>query len=596
VIEDVEIRISSHHLEIADEIMRIEPPGLFGYSASLPGLFCYPVSLPVTFNESSWLSFDLRAFIDNELVTEEYYAIDIDLPVESEPETIHSIEPSRVRPGETLTIYSYMPGMASGRINNGSIRVSIWPRKKGASSPLAANLPANYCGKGIFNTSWQVPGDLDLFDPNWEATELSVEIETYNSELDWLRGTPRDWRYFTVPLGDLFLAISGNIEGDNLELNMSVVDLEFQPVSEANLTLRFEQHLSLPEATDEIIENRSAPLTDFQGKSFYSYWLNESCSWVELRAQASKNDSITVIKRNFASSPYVYFEYFHVVPKNYNYLDVYLEKRKNMIDMTFQAYLGGTPLGGTPLSNAVITVSPLSNAVITVYSVWTRGIMAVKNYTTSENGEFEVKIPYPPNIKGNDEIYLIFGYYNGSVWMHERFYLGYVDRDFNDVGSKKDISIRFEQKEGLIAASFIVKVPESCPFARLYAFAFFEDTDAYPPPDYGYDYRDERAGIPKNNRISVGISYPIGLTPRYLVVYAQIADLSEPSGYRRLIWITDSQGNVLSQERQSESLEARLALGVAVIGGIFMILLIGMVIGYLGHVAVGKRQKNLKIV
>ncbi len=582
VIEDVEIRISSHHLEIEDEIMRTEPPGLFGYPASLPGLFCYPVSLPVTFSESSWLSFDLRAFIDNELVTEEDYDIDIDLPVEPEPETIHSIEPSRVRPGETLTIYSYMPGMASGRINNASIMVSIWPQKKGASSPLAANIPANYCGKGIFNTSWQVPGDLDLFDPNWETTALSVEIETYDSELDWPGVAPPDWRWFTVPLGDLFLAINGKIEGNNLELDMSVADLEFRPVSEANLTLSFEQHLSLPEATNEIIENRSAPLTDFQGKSFYSYRLNESCYWVEVRAQASKNDSITVIKSGFVSHSYVGFEYFDVVPKNYNYFDGYLEKRKNMIDMTFQAYLEGTPL---------------SNTVITVYPVWARGIMVIKNYTTSENGEFEVKIPYPPNIKGNDEIYLIFSYYNGSVWVYERFYFGYIDRDFNDVGSKKDISIRFEQKEGFIAVNFVVKVPESCPFARLSAFAFFEDTDAYSPLVYGYDYWDEHTGIPKNNRISAGISYPIGLTPRYLIVYAQIADLSEPSGYRWLIWITDSQGNVLSQERQSESLEARLALGVAAIGGIFVILLIGMVMGYLGHVAVGKgRKKGLKHV
>jgi hypothetical protein len=305
VIEDTEIRISSYPLEIINEIMSKESRGLFSYH----------ISLPSTFNESWWLDFHLSAFIDGELATEEWYEIEIELPIEPELETVHSIEPSHVKPGETLEIYSYMPEMANGRINDGYIMVSIWPNTKWdvSPSPLAANLPVTYLGKGIFYTSWQVPRDIDLFDPNWETTELIVEIE--------VRGLEWSGAGLYVPLGDLLLAINGRIEDNNLELDISVVDFEFQPISEANLTLRFEQHLNLPEVTDPMIENRNAPLTDFQGRSFYSYRLNESCYWVDVTAQASKNDSIVVKTAWFSPGSSYPSGYFHVTPKNYNYFD-----------------------------------------------------------------------------------------------------------------------------------------------------------------------------------------------------------------------------------------------------------------------------------
>ncbi|MHA2370879.1 MAG: hypothetical protein ACXADX_18855, partial [Candidatus Hodarchaeales archaeon] len=378
VIQDANLEITSWDLEIEDGAME-NSLGLFSYLVVIPGDF-----------EEGDLYLRVEAFIDGVMVTDESYSVDLQPP--KEPVTLHAMPQRIIMPGETLTIYSYMPEMADGRISNGTVTMNI----RSGLGTLASDIASTYSGNGVFVSSWQVPAALDLVDPRWDDSRIIIEMGS--------EGVIADWESFILPLGEFFLFVDGAITGNSLELTMETVTPDYWPESNVDLFLTFDQRLG---NGSHLIENKTAPPTDSKGRAQYSYELDATCSRVIVRVQASKGDAVVVSSEWIWRPTLPGLSWFSVLP-TLSYIDEIMAGKTDKIKLTLQATLGE---------------NPLANAEIAVYQVWTKGIIEVANYTTSDTGEFHIIAEYPQGMSDTDEIQFEFGYYNGTTWLYSISYV-----------------------------------------------------------------------------------------------------------------------------------------------------------------------------
>lgn len=527
VIQDASLEISSWDLEIDEETME-NTNGLFSYLVVIPGDF-----------EQEDLYLSVEATVGGVMVAIESYSIELQPP--KEPETLHAMPQRIVKPGEILTIYSYMPEMADGRITNGNITMEI----DCDLGPLASDLAATYSGNGVFVTTWQVPATLDLTDPRWDDSRITLDIEA--------EGLITDSERLSVALGQFFLSADGAITGNSLELNMETVTPDFHPNPNVDLLLTLDQRL---ENGSHIIENKTAPPTDSKGQSEYSYELEETCSRVIARVQASKGDSVVVSSEWIWRSTLPYLSWFSVVP-TLSYVDEIIAGKTDKIKFTFQAMLGE---------------SRLSNAEIVVYQVWTKGIIEVANYTTSETGEFDITAEYPRGMSDTDEIRFEFGYYNGTAWLYSISYLSLTKMSEPlRTGDKNAISLVLTKQETQTVAEITITIPSSVPFVLVTGYAIFGEATTILDL-LSWFYQEDLGGIPQNGKVSFKHPYPNHFTPRYFLVNALLADTSEPTGYSEVIWILDGTGKVVDIQRESS--ESELIPGLTIEWTILTIFLI----------------------
>ncbi len=517
VIQDASLKISSWDLEIDEETME-NTHGLFSYLVVIPGDF-----------EQEDLYLSVEATVGGVMVAIESH--NVELQPTDEPETLHAMPQRIVKPGEILSIYSYMPEMADGRIINGNVTMEI----DCDLGPLASSLTATYSGNGVFGTTWQVPAALDLADPRWDDSRITLDIEA--------EGLITDSERLSVALGEFFLFVDGTITGNSLELTMETVTPDYWPESNVDILLTLDQRL---ENGSHIIENKTAPPTDSNGRSQYSYELDETCSRVIVRVQASKGDAVVVSSEWIWRSTPSSLSWLSVVP-TLSYIDDILAGKIDKFKFTFQATLGE---------------NRLSNAEIVVYQVWTKGIIEVANYTTSDTGEFHIVAEYPRGMSDTDEITFEFSYYNGTAWLYSISYLSLTKMSEPlQTGDKNAISLALTKQQTQTVAEITITLPSGVPFISVRGYAIFEEVTTTLDLLSSF-YQEDLGGIPQNGKVSYKHTYPNSFTPRYFLAIALLADTSEPTGYSEVTWILDGTGKVL--EIQRESSESEIIPGLTV--------------------------------
>ncbi len=512
VIQNVVLNISSWELDFDETSMTPQGNGLFSYSLLIP-----------EDHEDDDVSVTIDAYIEGTWTVDEWYRVDLEVPVERE--SLHSISKQHVKLGDTLEIQSYMPDMADGTIDNGSVSIII----DSDLGILETNLNSTYLGDGVFKTSWQVPTDLDLTAPQWEESELTIQIYT--------EGLVSESIYRYIDIGDFLLSVITNINGTTLEVAVAVRTLDYQPVSDAAIFLTFTQEIG-DYPYDEFVENKTAPSTDSKGQSQYSYQLREDCHEVSVRVRATKDNSV-VYKMTSEYSPLVQTQYLFVSPMAPSLEEIQSRAEEQEEFSIYNTYI------------VMLGDDILANEHITAYITAPTGIIQVTNYTTDNDGFFEINLS-PSILKDYKEATMQFAHYNGTHWIQSVFsHTYYSDDESGDYGELGAISVDFEKKELATIAKVTLKNLKDTPFVEVRLFPYIEDRDIFTstlpylsPPDIG--------GIPQDGTVSIERVLPNEMTPMYFVVLAKMADKTSPSGYTQVGWLIDAEGNVIDVEKKSE--------------------------------------------
>ncbi|MFX0115793.1 MAG: hypothetical protein ACFFB3_14685 [Candidatus Hodarchaeota archaeon] len=511
VTQNVQLNISSWELDFDEAAMVPLGSGLFAYNISIPGDF-----------EDLDVDLVIDAYVEEAWVADEWYYFDLAIP--QLRDNYHAVSQRLINPGETLEIQSYMPDMADGTITNGSVVINILCDL----GNLATNLPADYIDNGVFRTNWQVPTTLDLSDPAWEESELTVYIQ----EIGLGPVTSTYFGYF-ISLGDFFVDVTTEVDGTTLTVGVYVYDVDYQPVSDVDLSLNFTQELGdYPYET--LIENKTAAPTNSTGQSQFLYELNETWNEVSVKVRASKGDSV-VYETEKEYSSFSSSQYLIVVG-----MPPSLEEIE-------QNYEGKGNLGYTEKYIAYFDDEILANKDITAYIVSANRIVQVATYTTDENGLFTVEVEESALGEGINELSLDFAYYNGTIWFNSIFSYSISLGDSGESsewGDPKDISMSSETKGRMKIATFTLTNLGSTPFAAIIAIPIYEEVPTIFSA-LAFGLSSDIGGIPDSGRLSVKRTLPSGIEPSYYLIAARKADKTKPSGYASVAWILDAEGDVV---------------------------------------------------
>ncbi|MFX0210708.1 MAG: hypothetical protein ACFFDT_32315 [Candidatus Hodarchaeota archaeon] len=512
VVQNVILNISSWELDFDETSMSPQGDGLYSYSLLIPEDF-----------EDDTVDVTIDAYIGGSWVADEWYYVELEVP--EEREILHSISHHHANLGDTLEIHSYMPDMADETINNGSVNIII----SCDLGNLEPGLTSTHLGDGVFKTNWQVPTDLDLSDPQWEESELMIQI--------YSEGLHSEGTFFYVTVGDFLLSVTTNVDGTTLEVAIAAHTPDYQPVSGAEIFLTFTQEIgNYP--YEELVENKTAPSTDSMGQSQYSYQLNASCHEVSVKVRATKDSSV-IYGKSTEYIPLTQTQYLVVAPKAPSLEDfksLVEEKEDFVIHDTFVAFLGD---------------EILANKHITAYITAPTGIIQVTNYTTDNNGEFVINLPSSV-INAYDEVTMEFAHYNGTYWIPSVFsHTYYPDDESGDYGDLNDISVNLEEKGLATVVNVIIKNLKDTPFVAVSLYPYFEEIDAFSWL-FSYLFRPDNGGIPQDGTVSIERAFPTENTPMYFLVLAKMADKTSPSGYTDVGWLIDAEGNVVDLEKESE--------------------------------------------
>ncbi|MFX0097768.1 MAG: hypothetical protein ACFE7E_08430 [Candidatus Hodarchaeota archaeon] len=515
VTQNVQLNIHSwFDLDLDETAMVPLGSGLFAYNISIPGDYEY--------ND---VDLDIDAYVDEMYVANEWYEIELAIP--QLRDNYHAISQRLVNPGDTLEIQSYMPDMADGTITNGSFVMDI----SCDLGDLATNLTANYIGNGVFKTNWQVPPSLDLSDPAWEDSDLTIMIQEKGLG-------PETSTYFaySINLGDFFVDVTTDVDGTTLIVDVSVYDVEYQPISDVDLSLNFTQELG--DYPYEILtEIKTAPPTNSTGQSQFLYELNETCNKVSVKTRGSKGDSV-VYETTTDYSP------FYRSP-SLAFVVVVMPSSLEEIQQNYEREVG---LGYSEKCVAYFNDEILANKDITVYIVTSLKIIQVATYTTDENGLFTVEVDESAIGKGLDVLSLEFAYYNGTDWFDCAYSYSFSIGDsgeISDFGDPDDISMSVETKGRVTITTFTLKNLGNTPFVVLVAIPFYE-----PGPKFFWELirfllSSDKGGIPQNGEISFKGALSSKIEILYYVVVAYKADTTKPSGYATVAWILDAEGDAI---------------------------------------------------